>query len=204
MLELGKQLEPKAGLHVEFKVDSLAHLRHSPVTMFSYDLISAHRVLLGNTAPLTGCEHHLDAGKIPLSEATRLLMNRCSGLLFAREKLARETFSADDADFFDRNIAKAQLAFGDAVLTAFGQYHWSCLERRERLRRFLPPEILPWLGEARRHHNAGVGFKLSPQRIIVPRAELESRLAEITVFALPIWLWLENRRLGSRFESAHD
>ncbi|HKW29507.1 MAG TPA: hypothetical protein VJT54_09235 [Verrucomicrobiae bacterium] len=202
--ELGEQLSPEAGLQVEFKVDSLAHLRHGPVTMFSYDLVAAHRVLSGNTAPFIGCEHHLNAGNISLSEATRLLMNRCSGLLFAREKLAPGPFSAEDADFVGRNIAKAQLAFGDVVLTVFGQYHWSCRERRERLRRFSPPERLPWLDEARRHHDAGVEFKLSPQRIVAPRAELELRLADTTAFALPMWLWLENRRLGCCFASAQD
>lgn len=202
--ELGEQLSPEAGLQVEFKVDSLAHLRHSPVTMFSYDLVAAHRVMSGNTAPFIGCEHHLNAEKIPLSEATRLLMNRCSGLLLAREKLAQGPFSAEDADFVGRNIAKAQLAFGDVILTAFGQYHWSCRERRERLRRFSPPERLPWLGEARRHHTAGVEFKLSPPSMVAPRAELESRLAETISFALPLWLWLENRRLGCRFASAQD
>jgi len=33
-------------------------------------------------------------------------MNRCSGLLFAREKLQREVFTDDDADFVCRNFAR--------------------------------------------------------------------------------------------------
>src|ERR1051326_4937118 len=45
LASLGDQLTSEAGLHVEFKVDSLTRLRRSPITMFSYDLVSGHRVL---------------------------------------------------------------------------------------------------------------------------------------------------------------
>ena len=83
--ELSKRLSAEAGLHVEFKVDSLEKLRQGPVSMFSYDLVSAHRVVFGSEETFAGCEKHLDAKKIPLSEATRLLFNRCSGLLMVRE-----------------------------------------------------------------------------------------------------------------------
>ena len=202
--ELGEQLSPTAGLHVEFKVDSLARFRRAPITMFSYDLVAGHRVLAGSATPFLGCEHHLAAAKIPLSEATRLLMNRCSGLLFAREKLARESFTADDADFVGRNLAKAQLAFGDVLLTAFGQYHWSCLERRARLQQLSSPGIPPWLDEVRRHHVVGVASKLHPVRSTESREALAKWCEEITRFALKIWLWLEGRRLGQHFDSARD
>lgn len=237
---LGERLSPEAGLHVEFKVDSIARWRRAPVTMFSYDLVSGHRVIgLGgrhennatfnlqrptpegsrtdaswevgtgmlngeHSRVFSGCEHHLDAGAIPLHEATRLLLNRCSGLLLAREKLKRENFTAADADFVQRNMAKAQLAFGDAVLTAFGQYHWSCRERQARLQRLAWPDAPPWLEEARRHHATGVEFKLHPFYTPLARAALQSRLEEIIAFALPVWLWLEGRRLGRRFASARD
>lgn len=201
---LGARLSPEAGLHVEFKVDSLARLRRSPVTMFSYDLVSGHRVVAGKASPFRGCEHHLDAGGIPLAEATRLMMNRCSGLLFAREKLARERLSGDDADFVQRNLAKAQLAFGDTLLTAYGQYHWSCLERDERLRRFSPSETPSWFDEARQYHADGVNFKLHPCPATASRAMLESEHRNITEFALKVWLWLESRRLGCQFKSVRD
>ena len=35
--------KPGAGLHVEFKIDSLERFRHGPITMFSYDLVSGHK-----------------------------------------------------------------------------------------------------------------------------------------------------------------
>ncbi|HEY1489475.1 MAG TPA: glycosyltransferase family 2 protein, partial [Verrucomicrobiae bacterium] len=116
LAELGERLSGLAGLHIEFKVDSLNRLRRSPVTMFSYDLVSGHRVLSGGANIFRGCEHHLDAGNIPAAEATRLLFNRCTGLLLAKELIKKRELTEEDLDFIGRNLAKAQLALGDVVL----------------------------------------------------------------------------------------
>ena len=184
---LGEQLSPEAGLHVEFKVDSLARFRRSPVSMFSYDLVSRHRVLwTGFRTPgglFAGCRHHVDAGRIPAVEGTRLLFNRCSGLLLAKEMLKAGSLAGEQADFVGRNISKAQLALGDSVLAACGRYHWSCLERRNRLALLLaeaasaaPEGVDP--DALLRHHAAGVEFKLHPWRAKpatgLPEARLKS------------------------------
>ena len=202
--ELGRQLSPVAGVEVEFKVLSLAKLRRSPASMFYYDLVVGNRRLWGAEGLLSDCERHRDAGGIPLAEATRLLLNRCSGLLFARERLERAEWSPEDADFVGRNLAKTQLACGDAVLTAFGQYHWSCLERHRRLRRLKAPEDLPWLSETRRHHHSGVAFKLRPRRTAASRSALTEMLEQLSSLSRQIWLWVESRRLNCSFVSARD
>jgi len=147
--ELGEKLSPAAGLEVEFKVLTLDKLRNSPPSMFYYDLVMGHYWQMGDDALLTGCEHHRDAAKIPLHEATRLLMNRCSGLLFSLARLAGEKFTTDDADFVGRNLAKAQLAFGDVLLAAHGQYHWSCQERHQRLEQLDFSPLVPLGGSSK-------------------------------------------------------
>jgi hypothetical protein len=200
--ECGEHLSPEAGAEVEFKIISQAALRATPSSMFYYDLVMGHRRLWGDDSLLEGCEHHRDARLIPLSEATCLLMNRCSGLLFAGARLERENFTDEDADFVNRNIAKAELAFGDAVLTFHGQYHWSCLERHDRLQRLAVNEPTPWLAAVRRHHAAGVKFKLEPQCGGLKKHVLEARHEAVAALALPVWLWLENHRLNCRFDSA--
>lgn len=200
--ELSEELLLISGIELEFKITSSAKLRRSSVSLFYHDLIMGHRWLLGDERLLTGCEHHRDAETIPLSEATRLLMNRCSGLLFARDKLEQECFSAEDADFVGRNIAKTELALGDAVLIAFGKYHWSCRERGRRLREPAASEDLSWLGEVRRRHAAGIEFKLHPHRSGLSREVLQGHLCALSVLALQSWLWLENRRLGGDFRTA--
>ncbi len=198
--ELGEQLSPDAGLEVEFKVLSLGKLRSSPVNMFYYDLVMGHRWFGGDDALLAGCEHHSDAARIPAHEATRLMMNRCSGLLYALERLRRAEFTGDDADFVGRNLAKAQLGFGDALLAASGQYHWSCRERNQRLRALDAPDI----ADIRRHHDAGVKFKLHPVRSVATREELVAQHRELSALGRRLWLWLENRRLGTSFATTRD
>ena len=202
--ELIAGLAPGAGVELEFKITSPTQLRRSPPSLFYHDLIMGHRWLLGDDSLFAGCEHQRDAGTIPLSEATRLLMNRCSGLLFAREKLEHERFSAEDADFVCRNIAKTELALGDALLIAFNKYHWSCLERGRRLSELASAEDLPWLEEVRKRHAAGVAFKLEPHRSGHSRDALRAHVREVRLLALRTWLWLESRRLGWDFRSAAD
>ncbi|HOW63666.1 MAG TPA: hypothetical protein P5186_00130 [Candidatus Paceibacterota bacterium] len=202
--DLGEHLSPSAGLEVEFKVLTLEKLRRSAPSMFYYDLVAGHRRTYGDDALLDGCEHHRNAEAIPLHEATRLLFNRCSGLLFSLERLRRPRFGADEADFVGRNLAKAQLAFGDVLLAAQGQYHWSCRTRHERLATIHFGEDLAWAAPLKGHHATGVEFKLNPIRSTESRETLASRHAEVSALGRKLWLWLESKRLGRPFASATD
>jgi hypothetical protein len=199
---LAEQLTPEAGIEVEFKVLSQQKLESSPITMHYYDLIAGHRRLWGEEDLLRRCSQHESATNLPLSEATRLLMNRSSGLLFSNSLLKRELFGPDDADFVGRNQAKAQLAFGDVVLTAFGMYHASCRERNRRLSALSAKEPLPWLETVRKHHAEALDFKLHPRKTDASREELLCKHQELISTALQLWLWLERRRLRQAFSSA--
>lgn len=201
--ELGESLSPEAGLEVEFKVLTLEKLRRSAPSMFYYDLVAGHRWTLGDESLFTGCEQHCDAAKIPLHEATRLLFNRCSGLLYALEKLRQKDFGEAEADFVGRNLAKAQLAFGDVLLAANGQYHWSCRERQTRLAKLAGWENLP-MTKLAWQHGRGVDFKLHPTRSTETRAALAARHAELSALGQQLWLWLESKRLGIKFGSPRD
>lgn len=192
------------GLHAEFKIDSLEILRRGPVSMFSYDLLTGHKILAGGSSLFRGCEHHLDPRRIPIGEATRLLFNRCGGLLLAKRLFRKPALSENDLDFISRNLAKAQLALGDAVLTALGQYHWDCRERAARLNRLAPDQAPGWLVQVRAHHHEGVDFKLHPRRTTLAPAQLERAHAALEALALQLWLWLENRRLSCRFDSPSE
>jgi hypothetical protein len=201
---LGESLSPGMGLHVEFKLESLEKFRHSTTTMYSYDLVAGHKIVSGDKNLFDGCKHHLIARQIPPSEATRLLFNRCSGLLLVKNLLRGRKLDTEQTDFIGRNLAKAELGLGDAVLTFFGRYHWDCRERHRRLMKLKPSDAPPWLMELRRHHEEGVEFKLHPRRSNNSRAELESHFAELQRLGLKVWLWLETQRLDKQFESARD
>ncbi len=201
---LGVGLTPVAGVDVEFKLISLAQVWRNSNNMAYYDLLTGHRWLLGDDRLFKDCQSRDSAADLPISEATRLMMNRCSGLLFAREKLAQKIFAPADADFVCRNLAKLQLALGDAMLIAWGRYHWSCVERHQRLLKLPPDESFPGFSRIREHHAIGVDFKLHPYRSQASRTELQAQLREISAVALQVWLWLESRRLGRRFDSPID
>jgi hypothetical protein len=204
------------GFHVEFKTDSLERLRRSPITMFSYDLVAAHRILFQAEPAFAGCVHHMKSSALPLREATRLLFNRCSGLLLVRELLQQDEITAEQLDFVGRNLAKAQLALGDALLVAAGAYHWSVVERGGRLGRessnsklqtpeeFQIPNSHLDMEELSRYHAIGVEFKLHPTRARGLREELAREYRRVSETASELWLWLENRRLKQSFGSIRD
>jgi hypothetical protein len=196
--ELGERLSLQAGIEVEFKLLSLADLRNGSVSMFSYDFVSGHQWILGDETLFQGCDHHTDATHIPVHEATRLLFNRCSGLLFAAARLKHRVFTAEDADFVGRNLAKAQLGLGDALLAAEGQYHWSCLERHARLRQRAGNDVDR---ELVREHAEGVVFKLHPLRTQLSRETLAAKHRELTALAWQVWRKVESARLGTEFNT---
>lgn len=202
---LGEILTPGAGAHVEFKIAARREFERQPISMYSYDLVTAHRLICGPKYFFLNCGHHCHAPQIPLTEATRLLMNRGTGLLLARERLEAPSFTPGDADFVHRNIAKAALALGDAVLTTFGRYHWSCRERHRRLQHDLPDAGAPdGRDDVLEHHARGVDFKLHPVRSAESREAQRARWEEILPLAADIFLWLEERRLGHAFANARD
>lgn len=200
---LGEILTANAGAHVEFKIASRAELARQPVSMFSYDLVAAHRRLFGPAQFFAPCAHHGHAPRIPLAEGTRLLMNRFTGLLLARERLAAPGFTPADADFVRRNLAKAELALGDAVLVAQHRYHWSAKERHRRLHFDLAQGSAPeWRDAVLRFHAAGVQFKFHPERSGASREALRELWEQLAPLGLLVWLWLEEQRLGTRFPDA--
>jgi len=199
--KLEHEMTKMAGIEVEFKLHSLSRLQGSPVSMFSYDLVMGHRVVYGSEDLFAQCRHHRSAREIPYSELTRLLMNRCSGLLFAKKCLEAPAFSYDDADYIFRNLAKLRLALGDVVLGVSGQYHWSCRERSRRLERIPQETCGDWLNAVRREHRTGMRFKLHPHGSTASRNELWSDLHSMSELSGKVWLWLEQQRLHRRFKS---
>jgi hypothetical protein len=199
--ELGEELSPAAELEVEFKAMTLDKLRKSPVNMFYYDIALGHRWVLGDDKLLSGCEQHQDPSGIPLHEATRLMFNRCSGLLYSKVRLLEQNLSQTDADFVSRNCAKAKLAFGDALLAANGRYHWSARERGKRLAESIPNFDADLLAAIRRHHAVGVDFKLYPKQSDNDVGTLRQEHAELCELGARLWLWIEEQRLAESFAS---
>ena len=97
----------------------------------------------------------LPAEELPFSEACRLFLNRGMGLLLAGEKISE---NSTDTDFILRNIYKAILGAGDAILITEGKYCWDLTERLDFVEKSAMPDH--W----KSFYREAVEFKLAPHR----------------------------------------
>ncbi|MDB6131723.1 MAG: hypothetical protein JWM04_2830 [Verrucomicrobiales bacterium] len=195
--DIAHRCTEKAGIEVEFKILPLEKIITGPTTMFFYDLVMGHKVLLGSPTILKSTNVHRVAANIKLAEAIRLLMNRCSGLLYSEVALAKKDFSHEDADFVGRNQCKAKLALGDVVLTVNQRYHWSSVTRAQYLQAL--EDTLPWMKSVKAFHFDGVDFKLHPNRREGAAGDFQQTQTELKTVSQQVWLWLENLRLEQHF-----
>ena len=142
----------KLSIDIDFCcVRSLAALCKDADTLMIQELFAGCRIVFGD-------EHIFDdVPRIPFSElhwteAARLLLNRGAGLLFARQRASDPA----EADFVRRNIHKAALGCGDAILIVHHDYRRTGMERLEALRKY--PEA-SWLIPA---YEAALEFKYAP------------------------------------------
>jgi hypothetical protein len=124
--------------------------------------------------------------------------------LLAREILQGEKGGAEQADFIGRNLAKVQLALGDAALTVLGAYHWSASERHSRLVRLAQRLAPSWSLPVIQKHAEGLAFKFHPWKWQNSRGEFEREHASLWALAAEVWLWIENSRLGRNFSNATE
>lgn len=103
----------------------------------------------------------LQPDELPFSEAARLLLNRGMGLMFAAERLSGET---PDADFVMRNMNKAVLGCGDALLLAAGRYRWHGEERVQAFMDYARQHAIP--DETVARYEKAFRYKLEPQPVL--------------------------------------
>src|SRR5713226_9298010 len=129
--------EPLLGIQIDFSrpltVDDVRNWRE---TVMWSDLLQGHRVLDGPADILTANAPDLRSERLPPIEATRILLNRGAGLLWA-QRILRGNEPAQDPDFIRRNYYKCALALGDALLIAHGRFSTPYTRRGERLLKLL-------------------------------------------------------------------
>lgn len=142
----------KLAIDIDFCcVKSLKALYKDADTLMIQELFAGCRIVFGD-------EHIFDdAPRRPFSdlswtEAARLLLNRGAGLLFARQRASDPA----EAKFVRRNIHKAALGCGDAILIVHRDYRRTGTERLEALRAY---HEASWLIPA---YEAALKFKYAP------------------------------------------
>ncbi|MEM1221882.1 MAG: hypothetical protein AAGH40_03905 [Verrucomicrobiota bacterium] len=179
------------GIDVEGKYLPKSDLKQTAGSMMFYDLVAAQTIVSGPKDFFEAYKGMAKAETIMPIEATRLLWNRGSGLLFARADLQNE----GDLGVVHRNQAKAKLALGDALLTVRGQYRPYVRERQVILKG--QKDIDPRIAEL---HEVGVSFKLRPTAP-PPVEVLQATQVELTDLWRRCFLEVESARLGTSFNS---
>lgn len=124
--ELSRKWKKQLGIDVDFfMVPDDKWLARNAETLMIQEMIAGHAVIFGEPGIFRETPR-IPWEKLPWSEGARLLLNRGTGLLLARRK-------ADDAEFGIRNLHKAALGCGDALLIARHAYKRTGMERLSAL-----------------------------------------------------------------------
>ncbi|MEM6821012.1 MAG: hypothetical protein AAF558_03565 [Verrucomicrobiota bacterium] len=196
--------EAYTGIEVEFKWMPISRLVREGTTMFTYDLLSAHVLVFGESNWTEALPQELfDSTQIPLREAVRLLFNRGSTHFFARFALQNDT-DRSNSGYVERLQGKIKLALGDSVLSAHQRYHFSCRERNSRLRDLDCHDVPKDFDQIREWHQIGVEFKLKPSYPKWDRDQTLRHHEDLRQVWERTFLWLESRRLEQHFGSLHE
>ncbi len=130
---LEKQLTEELGLTVDLCPYRISHLRKCEFSLLNYEMKYGHKVVWGDEKildALPGYPHD----SIPLSEGSRLLLNRGKLLLDIQRRLALpEPLTEEECIRFIKFIFKVRLAFGDCALLAEGKYDISYTTKKTRI-----------------------------------------------------------------------
>ena len=153
--EIAEKYEKMLQVDVDFSnIMSVKDIKKNARRLMMQELKRGYRLVCGEDL-LAKHLPEIPAEKLPFSEACRLLLNRGMGLLLAGEKIAN---NSNDTDFILRNVYKAILGAGDAMLISSGEYRWAIVERLERIEKSGMPEA--W----KTYYREAVEFKKSPHR----------------------------------------
>ena len=149
---ISAEWKQKLSIDIDFScVKSLKRLYRDADTLLIQELFAGCRIVFGD-------EHIFDDAprrpfsELPWTEAARLLLNRGAGLLFARQRAN----DPSEADFVQRNLHKAALGCGDAILIVHHDYHSTGTERLEALKKYYEAS---WLIP---DYEAALAFKYAP------------------------------------------
>ena len=166
--QLSGRREKELGIAVDFgPAKNISSLKNVASTLMFQELRRGWVPVWGK-ADLENWIPALSPARLPRSEALRLLLNRGMGLIFAGEYLKS---GRNDPDFIVRNMNKAVLGGGDALLLASGLYRWRGEDRVEAFSGYVRDEGLP-SGWAALYERA-FRWKLEPE-IVLPPDPLEA------------------------------
>ena len=192
--------EAELGIEVDFsRPVTVADIRRWPHWLMWFDLLHGHTVLAGPPSILTANAPDELWEPPPPIEATRLLLNRGAGLLWAM-RVADRIEEAPDGDFVRRNYYKCALALGDAALIVSRRFTTTCNGRDFRLTRLLRQMPIWQPVVDLESYRDALSFKLCPDQA-GKRAVGARELRELAQRWGELFLRCEQLRTGRSFAS---
>jgi hypothetical protein len=193
---LAERYEHRLKIAVDFsRPQTLPMIAKWPPLLMWQELVKGHLVLYGPEDILTRYANPRLRNELPLVEASRLLLNRGAGLLWAaRVNLGLE--NTPDESFVVRNYFKCAQALADATLIAFGRYCSDPAEKADRLK--LLASVQPVVDDLciLKHLQASTEFRQAPY---AHRIVSTNQLRTMAQQWCHLFLWLENKRLDRNF-----
>lgn len=125
------------GIDIDFYIADMCEMHRNVSTLMMQELFAGYYVIYGDKKVFSGVPL-IPFGQLPWREGARLLLNRGTGLLLSRRKIQDRV----DQEFIRRNIHKAALGCGDALLIASHDYQQTGMERLIALKNLVPGTAL--------------------------------------------------------------
>lgn len=182
-------------IHVDFSRPLTIHdVRHWPSWLMWYDLLNGHVVFKGPPDVLTGNAPASLREPLAPIEATRLLLNRGAGVLWAL-RVVRGVEDPPDEDFVRRNYYKCALALGDSLLIAYKRYITKYTGRDELLSDLAQDEPAVKQFRLLSLYKEALRFKFRPDHV-PSDTKSESHLKTLTKLWGGVFLRVEAVRTG--------
>lgn len=190
---LSPELSAIAGIDVDFgPAKNVSDLNSIEFTMMWQELKHAHKVIYGPDNIL-GLMPDFDLNNMPHEELAKLMLNRGTGLLLARQRMESTELKNEDVDFIARNIWKAVMACGDAYMALHQTFSYSYQRRSELFDSFKDSSEIAGFYPL---YKAAINFKLRPS--MPDKADLPELWNEAREFFAQYYLYVFNTCLGAQ------
>lgn len=193
---LGEKLTEQFGLGIDLALTRKKMLPTMPPSLFWYETQKGHYMVWGEKDILMALPrwHPQD---IPLSEGTRLLLNRGAMLLVARAILTRSNApSAREVQTILTAAWKAVLSWGDCVLLMNGRYDHRYQNRKNMIHAHSSLDDIPNGELLPEFYSQALHYKFFQEHLGGQPTDMIGWITDVIKQHERIFRWFEEKRLG--------
>jgi hypothetical protein len=193
--QLEQSLSQQLGLPIDLCLYPYNDLQRAEFSLLNYEMRYGHKVIWGKPQVLNDMPAYAHDA-IPLSEGTRLLLNRGKLLLDIRRALrtGRE-LTADERLRYMKFVFKAFLAFGDCALLLLRNYNLSYVVKKKSVETVASSDVPDPVYLIACYQRA-VAFKEWGDCTTLDRFDLVTEYERVRRYFVQFFYWHEARRLG--------